>query len=94
MRKIEWTNRAKTEFDNTFNFWINHNKSDSYSEKLLDETLRKINIIAENPFVGEVVSRNSRRVLVLENFSIVYRTTNNTIKINAFFDNRRNPNSL
>jgi plasmid stabilization system protein ParE len=54
MRKIEWTNRAKKEFDNTFNFWINHNKSDSYSEKLLDETLRKISI-AENPFVGEVV---------------------------------------
>lgn len=62
MRKIEWTNRAKREFDNTFNFWVNHNKSDTYSKKLLDETLRKINLIAENTLVGEVVSRNSRRV--------------------------------
>ena len=94
MKKVEWTNRARKEFDNTFNFWINHNKSDTYSEKLLDETLRKINLIAENPLVGEVVSRNSRRVLVLENFSIVYRANKNSVKINAFFDNRRNPNAL
>ncbi len=94
MRKIEWTFRAKKEFDNTFNYWINHNKSDIYSQKLLDETLRKVNLIAENPLVGEVVLKNYRRVLVLENFSIVYRTNRNIITINAFFDNRRNPNAL
>jgi len=94
MRNVEWTSRAKKEFDNTFNYWINHNQSDNYSQKLLDETLRKINLISENPLVGEIVSRNSRRVLVLQNFSIVYRFTTNAIKINAFFDNRRNPNQL
>lgn len=94
MKKVEWTLRAKKEFDNTFNYWINHNKSDIYSQKLLDETLRKVNLIAENPLVGEVVFRNSRRVLVLENFSVVYKTTKNIIKINAFFDNRRDPKAL
>ena len=94
MKKIEWTLRAKKEFDNTFNYWISHNKSDIYSQKLLDETLRKVNLIAENPLIGEIVLRNLRRVLVLENFSIIYMTTKNIIKISAFFDNRRNPNAL
>lgn len=94
MKKIEWTLRAKKEFDNTFNYWISHNKSDIYSQKLLDETLRKVNLIAENPLIGEIVLRNLIRVLVLENFSIIYMTTKNIIKISAFFDNRRNPNAL
>ena len=41
MRKIIWSERAKREFDHTYEFWTNHNKSSSYSEKLLDETLKK-----------------------------------------------------
>ncbi len=53
MKKIEWTFRARKEFDDTYLFWIEHNQSDIYSEKLLDETLRKINLIAQNAKVGE-----------------------------------------
>lgn len=93
--KIIWTQRAKSEFDDTCNFWINKNKSNTYSEKLLDETLRKINIILENPKIGTESKKNKlRRVLVLENFSLTYRLSKDSIHIVSFFDNRRNPNSL
>ncbi|WP_312822371.1 type II toxin-antitoxin system RelE/ParE family toxin [Epilithonimonas sp.] len=93
--KIIWTQRAKNELDDTCNFWINKNKSNTYSEKLLDETLRKINIILENPKIGvESKKRKLRRVLVLENFSLTYKFSKDRIHIISFFDNRRNPNSL
>lgn len=89
--KIIWTQRAKSELDDTCNFWINKNKSN----KLLDETLRKINIILENPKIGvESKKRKLRRVLVLENFSLTYKFSKDSIHIVSFFDNRRNPNSL
>jgi len=92
MKKIEWTFRARKEFDNTYLFWIEHNKSDIYSEKLLDETLRKINLIAQNSKIGEEnKKRKLRRVLVLEKFSIVYKEDKNGIRIVSFFDNRRKP---
>ena len=91
MRKIDWSKRAIKEFDDTSLFWENNNNSDVYSQKLLDETLIKINQIAENPLIGEEVGKNYRRVLVLQNFSIIYKVHKEKINISAFFDNRRNP---
>lgn len=95
MIKIIWSQRAKDEFDSTYHFWINHNKSDIYSDKLLDETLRKIKLIIENPKIGAENKRKKlRRVLVLENFSLTYKITKDSIQIVAFFDNRRNHEML
>ena len=36
MKKIEWSKRAIKEFDETFLFWEINNKSDVFSQKLLD----------------------------------------------------------
>ena len=93
MKKIEWSKRAIKEFDETFLFWEINNKSDVFSQKLLDETLIMINQIAENPLIGEEVGKNFRRVLVLLNFSIIYKVQKEKINISAFFDNRRNPDN-
>lgn len=93
--RVTWSQRAKNELDDTCNFWINKNKSNTYSDKLLDETLRKINLIIENPKIGiESKHKNLRRVLVLDNFSLTYKLLKQNIHIVSFFDNRRNPNSL
>lgn len=98
MRKIVWSSKAKKEFDRTYNYWIKHNNSERYSLKMLDETLRIINIIFANPEVGEKIKlqkfSNHRRVLVLENFSVIYRVDESRIAISAFFDNRRNPEEM
>lgn len=92
MKKIEWTINAKNEFNHTYNFWIEHNKSNLYSEKLLNETLKKVNLIAKNPKIGEENKRNeTRRVLVLEIFSVIYKEEKSKIKVLSFFDNRRKP---
>ena len=93
--KITWSQRAKNELDETCYFWINKNKAQTYSNKILDETFRKIAIIKENPKIGmESRSKNLRRVLVLDNFSLTYRLSKNNIHIVSFFDNRRNSNQL
>lgn len=93
--KVIWSLRAKNEFDETCDYWINKNQSKTYSDKLLDETLRKIDIILENPKIGAENKKNKlRRVLVLENFSLTYRILKNHIQIASFFDNRRNPKAL
>lgn len=91
MKKIDWSKRVIKEFDGTSLFRKINNNSDAYSQKLLDETLVKINQIAENPLIGEEVGESFRRVLVLQNFSIIYKVHQEKINISAFFDNRRNP---
>lgn len=98
MRKIVWSDKAQKEFDRIYKYWVKHNQSDLYSEKLLDETLRIIKIVSENPEIGEKLKlkrfANYRRGLVLENFSVIYRSYETKIVVSAFFDNRRDPEEM
>ena len=41
MLKIEWTEKAKEQYHNTLQFWINHNQSNEYSLKIVDEVEKK-----------------------------------------------------
>lgn len=95
MIKIEWTKRAIREFDIIYNFWIDNNKSHRYSEKILDETLRKLNVLRDNPEAAEEYTvLGLRRIVILDNFSITYKLSKNKIQIISFFDNRRNQNKI
>ena len=92
MTKIVWSRRANNDFDRIYRFWIDHNKSPNYSEKILDETLRMLDILRHQNKIGQKSKyKKIRRVLVLENFSISYLLTENEIKILSFFDNRQDP---
>lgn len=92
MTKITWSVRAKKEIDKVYQYWTNHNKSHIYSEKILDETLRMINLIWNQNKIGlKSSTKELRRVLILENFTLSYRTSTKEIRILSFFDNRQDP---
>jgi len=92
MTKINWSVRAKKEIDKVYQYWTNHNKSNIYSEKILDETLRMINLIRNQNKIGlKSSTKELRRVLILENFSLSYRTSTKEIRILSFFDKRQDP---
>lgn len=94
MKKIEWTRHAKNELEHTYDFWIEHNSSAVYSEKILIETLKAVDLIAANPEIGrEDKGLRLRRFILLDYFALVYRINKDAIKIVSFFDNRRNPQS-
>jgi len=85
MIKIIWSIRAKKEFDKVYQYWSDHNKSNIYSEKILDETLRMINLLRDQNKIGiKSNTKELRRVLILENFSLSYRVTKKEIKIFHF----------
>ena len=90
MKKLIWAHKAQKEFNEVYDFWVQHNKSDLYSEKLLDETLRIIKLIAESPEMGLETKRNKlRRVIINRTFSMTYKVEKENIKIASFFDGRR-----
>lgn len=41
MFKIKWTPEAETLYFETIEYWINHNKSNNYSLKIIAEVERK-----------------------------------------------------
>lgn len=69
MFEIKWTPEAEVLYLENLEFWINHNKSNSYALKIIDEVERKEKLLAENPYIGltiEGTKEEVRRVLVLK----------------------------
>lgn len=94
MLEIKWTPEAETLYLENLEFWINHNKSNTYSLKIIEEVERKEKLLAENPYIGVIIEGTKeevRRVLVLENFAMFYRVNKLTIEILTFWANRQNP---
>ena len=48
--RVRWSGKAKTELENTLDFWSENNKSDSYSEKIAIETEKVQKEIEEDPY--------------------------------------------
>jgi hypothetical protein len=92
MFEIKWTTEAETLYFETLEYWINHNKSNIYSLKIIDEVERKEKLLVNNPFIGAVIigaKDEVRRVLILENFSLHYRINKTTIEIVSFWANKK-----
>lgn len=95
MKKVSWSIKASKGLNEVYDYWTLHNKSNVYSEKILDETFRMINLIRSQSYIGEESKiKKIRRVLILDNFSLFYKILNDEIKILAFFDNRQDPGNL
>ena len=92
MNNVFQTQRAHREFKEVYDYWINRNKSDLYSESLLNETLRIIRMIIENPEIGLETKKNKlRRMIVHRTYSLTYKVENENIRIVSFFDGRKKP---
>lgn len=95
MFEIIWSQRAENEYLDTLNFWISHNNSSDYSEKIIIDVENKENKISKNPSIGIPMEyRNARKIQILKHFSLIYLVEENKIKILSFWDNRRNPDDL
>lgn len=53
MKKVKWSFKAKTELDAVCDYWTLHNNSNLYSEKIIDETFRMINLLRLQNSIGE-----------------------------------------
>jgi len=56
--------------------------------------MKKFAIIAKNPLLFRESDFENTHFVVLENFNIYFKFDNKHVYITAFWDNRRNPESL
>ncbi|MGM0626277.1 MAG: type II toxin-antitoxin system RelE/ParE family toxin [Bacteroidota bacterium] len=93
-REVIWTKTADLQFVGILEYWLNRNKSNLYSKKLLKLVSKKTAQIAKNPYVFKSTEFKDVRVAPMGNFSIYYKITNQHIIISAFWDNRQDPKHL
>ncbi|MEB2780005.1 type II toxin-antitoxin system RelE/ParE family toxin [Algoriphagus sp. C2-6-M1] len=93
-RKIVWTETAAKQRKSILKYWANHNKSNSFSLKLLRLSNEKAKVIAINPAIFQKADFLNTHVAAMRHLSNFYQFTSRQIIITAFWDNRQDPQKL
>ncbi|MBW2962928.1 type II toxin-antitoxin system RelE/ParE family toxin [Mesonia aestuariivivens] len=93
-RNVTWTRTADIQLVGILEYWVNKNKSKTYSKKLLKLVSERTKQIADQPLIYKPADFKDTRVASLGNFSIFYKFNDKEIIITAFWDNRQNPKKL
>jgi hypothetical protein len=73
---------------------LKHNQSNAFPVKLLRLSDRKVQQIAQYPYMYRRADFPETHVAALGHFSIFYRITPIEIIVTAFWDNRQDPKKL
>ena len=92
--KIVWTTLARRERDVIFDYWNKKNKSNHDSKKLNLIIYQKIDLLKSNPFIGIETDFKPYRILLFENYGLVYRSEEELLYIISVWDHRQNPSKL
>jgi plasmid stabilization system protein ParE len=93
-RKIVWTQTAVAQRRHILKYWIEHNQSTTYSEKLVELFRERSRQLIERPKLGKKADFPETRVVSMGHFSIFYKVTKVNIIITSLWDNRQDPAKL
>ena len=86
MFQINWMPEAEEEYYSNLEFWINHNKSNEYSLKIISEVEKMEKTLSHHPNIGKITNLelSVSKVIILQKFYIYYKIIAQTINIVAF----------
>jgi addiction module RelE/StbE family toxin len=92
-RKIVWSNRAKKRLYEILEFYIERNKSKTYSKKIQQLFNKEVRILIKYPELGLNTTEESTRGLIIKDYIIYYEITDDKIIIHTIWDSRQNPDN-
>jgi plasmid stabilization system protein ParE len=93
-KKVIWSIRAQQDRIAILEYWINRNKSKTYSQKLYHLFNQAVDLIAEHPHIGRPTSFQNVKFKVVRKYQIFYEELQDRIEILLIWDSRRNPETL
>jgi len=93
-KEVRWSLRADQERIDILDYWVNRNKSPTYSIKLANQFNEKIAKLAIHPDLGIATNQPYIKIKIVENYSVYYKIASDHIEIITIWDNRRNPKKL
>ncbi|HWZ35939.1 MAG TPA: type II toxin-antitoxin system RelE/ParE family toxin [Mucilaginibacter sp.] len=94
VKEIRWSVKADRERLDILEYWVNRNKSVSYSIKLSKLFVEKTKQLSKYPELGIPTKHLLIRIKVVEAYLIYYEINPDHIKILTIWDSRRDPNKL
>ena len=93
-KEIIWSLRAQQDRIEILDYWIERNKSKTYSEKLFKLFQESSKIISEYPEIGKPTNIENVRVKVIRDYLMVYEVRSDKIEILLIWDSRQDPSRL
>ena len=89
--KVEWSIEARLDLLNILDYYIDRNKSVSFSKKLNSKINKSIKLISSNPLIGLQSEFETVRALITGDYQIIYEILDKSILIVMIWDCRRDP---
>ena len=93
-RKINWTKDANFERKEILDYWIDRNKSKTYSIKLNKLFINTLKQISDNPKIGRKTDFENVRVKIVRDYLLFYEFDIKQIKVLSLWDGRRDDNTI
>ena len=93
-RKIIWSNRAKIKRYEILKYYIDRNKSYTFSRKLNSRINKELKLLLTYPNLGIKTNIEGVRGLIIENFILFYELDKKVIIVHYIWDSRQNPETL
>ena len=93
-KRVVWTKTATEARRRILEYWIAHNGSKTYSQKLSILFKEKIELLKSQSYIGKPTDFKDVRGTLVNHFTIFYKITASQIIIVGIWDNRRNPEDL
>jgi len=90
-KQIIWSKKAEEELIAALEYYNNRNKSTAYSLKLLDRIEQKTELIIKNNFLGRLAEDGQTRILIVDEFLILYQVEEKHLEVVSFWHNKQNP---
>ncbi|MEX0811010.1 MAG: type II toxin-antitoxin system RelE/ParE family toxin [Chitinophagales bacterium] len=89
--KIDWSISAKLDLYDILEFYIKRNGTNTYSKKLNSRINKSAKLISKNPYLGLKTDFKTVRVLITEDFEIIYEIFDQLILIIMVWDCKKDP---
>lgn len=86
---VIWSELAISQRKEILQYWIDRNKSNTYSIKLNNLINKSVAALSLFPFIGRESNKPSVRVKVIKDYLLIYKILDNEIHILTIWDSRQ-----
>lgn len=94
VKKIIWTKKAQNELIDILEYWINRNKSKTFSLKLNSLIDEQLSLIAEFPKIARKTDILNVNVKIIYKYLLYYEISNDVLYVLTIRHGGRNPKTL
>jgi plasmid stabilization system protein ParE len=95
IKKIKWTNRAESDFDNTLEY-LDKTWGESVKREFYTQTMNVLALIAQTPLMYQLYDKKRKihRCVLTKQIYLYYRILESEVHLLTFWDNRQEPKKL